>query len=196
MISGMIYSSAAERPPAVSMSAFAIVAQGFMSMTGLRTLTSRVWKLRFFPLLALLLGGCHQVPTAEQEAALSSYNQEMGAQARAKKISWSDYARLTNAQVQNMYAGDPRLAEADAQAALAYRISLASEIDAGRSTPERFNYDWQQFIANAKAVEAAERSAALARASTSPVTPVAAGQPQQGFDCTSTPIEAVTNTSC
>jgi hypothetical protein len=167
-------------------------------MIGLHTLATRVSKLTFFPLLALLLGGCHQAPTAEQEAALLSYNQEMMAQAQAKNISWADYARLTNAQVENMYAGDPRLAEADAQSALAYRVLLASEVDAGRSTPERFDYDWQQFIANAKAMQAAERSAALGVASTppAPIPPGPVGQQQQGFDCTSTTIEMDTSTRC
>jgi hypothetical protein len=155
----MIYSSPAERAPSFSISA-AFPSLGERVMFKLSTLTTGLWKLRFFPVLALLLSGCHAGPTAEQEAALSSYNQEMLAQAQAKKISWADYARLTNAQVLNMFPCDPRLAEADAQAALAYRVLLASEIDAGRSTPERFDYDWQQFIANAQGKEAAERSMA------------------------------------
>jgi hypothetical protein len=115
-------------------------------------------------LLALLLGACHSGPTAEQEAVLSSYNQEMLAQAQARKITWADYARRTNAQVQDMFAGDSGLAQADAQAALAYRVFLASEIDAGRSTPERFDYEWQRFIADGQAKEAADRQAASARA--------------------------------
>src|SRR4051794_20730999 len=147
-------------------------------------------------LLSVLIAACRSGPTAEQRAHLHTYDNDMIAEAVAKKITWTEYAQQTNAQFQAVWAGDPRVDSTKGQAALAYRVFLASEIDAGRSTFERFNYEWKSFVARLEAGEEAERQAALAQASANMMALGAAMRARSSFDCTSTRFGNITTTNC
>jgi hypothetical protein len=147
-----------------------------------------------FLFVSLLLGACQAGPTAEQRAALGSYNQELFAQAQLHKISWAEYAKRTNDRI--IFASDPRIGSSKAEIALAYRVYLASEVDANHSTPEYFDFERKRFVADMDAREESQRQAALARASANLMAIGAAMQQKRSFDCTSTHMGNITNTSC
>jgi hypothetical protein len=111
---------------------------------------------RALPLVLLLLTACQARPSAEQAAAIASYNEEMFEQAASGKLRWAEYARRTNTRFQEVLAGDQNLSGADIQAALEYRVYLASEVDAGRSTPEYSDNEWRRFLAQGRPRQSGE----------------------------------------
>jgi hypothetical protein len=95
--------------------------------------------------LAVALGGCNTRPSMEQQIAFRDYSEPLRREALAHKITWVEYAAKTNNYMRtlNNY-GDGNV---QFEEGLSYRLALASEVDAGRSTPERFDYELKHYLA-------------------------------------------------
>lgn len=119
----------------------------------------KIWVLA---LVAMLLGGCNAGPSAEQVSAVRNQDSALIEMAKAKKISWAEAVRRSNA---NAAATVPGASAPDAQAALAYRLMLASEIDSGKITFEQFDFLWKKYVADISARDAQQRQVAVANAS-------------------------------
>ncbi len=94
---------------------------------------------------ALQLGGC--LPTrlsAEQYIALKPRNDAVRVQALAGRIKWVDYARAVNA---NYLQAAPYDTATATQEALAYRVTLASQVDARQLSPEQYDFLWNRYVA-------------------------------------------------
>jgi hypothetical protein len=116
-----------------------------------------------FLALAFALGGCNSGPSIEQQIAFRDYSEPLRREAAAHKITWVEYAAKTNnyMRILNNYKGG----DVQAEEGLSYRLALAAEVDAGRSTPERFDYEWKHYLAELErrrdaAVAAANEAAA------------------------------------
>ena len=98
-----------------------------------------------FLALALAMGGCNSGPSTEQQIAFRDYSEPLRREALTRKITWVEYAAKTNNYMRtlNNYKGG----DVEAEEGLAYRLALAAEVDAGRSTPERFDYEWKHYLA-------------------------------------------------
>ena len=117
-------------------------------------------KIAVVGLAALLLTGCLSRPGPQKVAEMKEQIAMLDAERDAGKISWTEWARR---QVGIVKAG-MRLSPAEEQLA-AYKVLLASRVDAKKLTPEEFDYEWASAkakFASAEAAQNAQQRAALA----------------------------------
>ena len=119
----------------------------------------RVWSTflaRTLLLFTFVLAGCG--PSPELIAKVTSGEEIARQEALAKKITWAEYARRSNAL--RVSLGPSRFNTPQAQAFLAYRVMLGAAVDAGQISPDQFDYLWKQRLAQIGEAEDAARTAA------------------------------------
>lgn len=148
--------------------------------------------------LVLSLAGCvSDGMTPDQLAAVDAIQEQNVALAKAHKITFVEAAARTNAQITTAMGG--QLAEQQ-RLLNAYRLALASEVDAGHITPEVAAFQHQekaaQINADARQAQTAKMQAfgdGLQQAADSLVASQAANRP---VTCNSTAIANTLSTTC
>jgi hypothetical protein len=149
-------------------------------------------------LLAGFLVGCMSAgPTAEQAAELKTLSAENEGLVQAHKITHVEAATRYNEAVERI--GGDRLTERD-RLLNAYRVALASQVDAGQITIEVAKYQWEQRIADLKSQDRAATAAALAQLGDSlqqtGAQMQAAAAAHRPINCNSMAIGATISTTC